>query len=182
MKITGIAPGISSLYEKNCPPSDELAYLASQALQTYHPSTLITSLYPGWDQALAKAALSMDIPIHVALPYRKRESFIRINSPDLYKDLLPKAKYIECLADTYHEGVDLQCHLWRADRADLVLALWDYEFCGETFQVVDHALKSGKRVITLWEDWSRLYGLRKDLEAIYHAAQSRGALIFPKKP
>lgn len=181
MKITGIAPGLSHLYEHNCPAFEELVYLATQALQVYHPTRLITSLYPGWDQALAKAALNLGIPIHVALPYRKREHFLRVNFPDLYKDLLPKARHIECLSDTQHKDSDLECHLWRASRADMILALWEYEFSGNTFQVIDASLKAHKQVVNLWEDWSRLYSLRKELDAVYRTQPAQGAQIFTQK-
>jgi hypothetical protein len=181
LKISGIAPGLSHLYDRCCPPADELVYLATQALQIYLPTMILTSLYSGWDQALAKAALNLNIPIHVVLPYRKRELFIRINFPEIYRDLLPKAKYIECLSETYYLDLDMECHIWRADRADLVLALWDYEFCGDTFQVIDHALKAGKKVVNLWEDWSRLYNLRKELAAISRSGQTSITKIFHEK-
>lgn len=181
MKITGIAPGLSHLYEDNRPAFEELVYLATQALQVYHPTGLITSLYPGWDQALAKAAVNLGIPVHVALPYPQREQFLRLSFPDLYKDLLPKARHIESVSKTQHKDADLECHRWRLSRADTILALWDYEFSGETFQVIDAGLKARKQVVNLWEDWSRLYSLRKELDAVYRSQPARGAQIFTQK-
>jgi hypothetical protein len=181
LKTTGIAPGLSRLYGSNGPAFDELVYLATQALQQYRATTLITSLYPGWDQALAKAALILNIPIHIVLPYRDRALFMRINNPELYRDLLAKAEYNDCLSEIFQGTADIDCHRWRATRSDLVLALWDYDFCGDTFKVIDCGLKAGKRVVNLWEDWSRLCGLHKDLAAIFHSKQSSIAQIFTGK-
>jgi hypothetical protein len=181
LKISGIAPGLSRLYNRNGPAFDELVYLATQALQLYRATTLITSLYQVWDQALAKAALHLDIPIQIALPYRDRELFMRINNPQLYRDLLAKAENNECLSETFHDTVDIDCHRWRATRSDLVMALWDYDFCGDTFQVIDHALKAGKQVVNLWEDWSRLGSLHKELAAIFHSKQTSDTQIFSEK-
>ncbi len=179
MKITGMAPGLTQLYGDNCRPYGELEYLAAHALLRYHASSVITSLYPGWDQALAKTAMLMGIPLHVAFPYREWELILQTDYPTLYNDLLPKAKHIECLSDINHEDADGVCHLWRAAQADQVLALWDYEFCGDTFEVIDYALKNCKGVVNLWEDWSRLYGLRKNMQTLYGSIHSSGAQIFP---
>jgi hypothetical protein len=181
VKITGFAPDFTRGYERNDAIFDELVYLAAQSLEMYRPTTLITSLEPGWDQALAKAALGLNIPLHVALPYPEQEWFIQANYPNLYQDLLPKAKYIECMGEGYHPAAGLECRRWRVNRADLALTLWDYGFSGETFELIDFALKAGKKVVNLWEDWSRLDSLRSDLASIYQSVRAGGALIFPKK-
>ncbi len=182
MIITGIAHNPTRLHEKTNTPSAELIYLASKALREYKATRLITSLAAGWDQALAKAALELKIPYTVAIPYPGRDAGLSHEEQVLYYDLLARAGEVYQVNDTYCDTAVMECHCWRVDQSDCVLALWEYDFEGETFQVIDYALKNDKEVANLWKDWSNLFSLRKNNPAAYtSAARSKGAQIYPKQ-
>lgn len=161
MIITGIAHPPARLYERQILPSLELVYLAVRALNRYGATEVITSLSLGWEQALAKAALELDIPFTVAVPFRGRNYDWNYDVDRLYNELLADADHIYCVSDEYTDHAMMLDHHWRIDRSDAVLALWDYEFQGETFTVIDYALKSRKSVFNLWKDWESLFRLRK---------------------
>ncbi|MGE5223127.1 MAG: hypothetical protein ACM3PY_11870 [Omnitrophica WOR_2 bacterium] len=184
MIVTGIAHDPTRLNERGYLPSTELVYLASKALRAYQVKKLITSLNPGWDQALAKAAQELKIPYVVAIPYPGRDGGLKRDAQVLYYDLLARSDEVFRISEEYCDSAMLDCHCWRVDESDLVMALWDYEFEGETFDVIDYALKHGKEVANLWKDWSNLYTLRNNPDTIKvsspdHPKASRGARIYP---
>jgi hypothetical protein len=181
MIVTGIAHPPERLRERSPLPSIELVYLAAQALKMYPATHLITSLAPGWEQALAKATLELGIPYTVALPYPGRDSGWPRPTRLLYLDLLARAGEVYMVSDACDENAVLEGHRWRVDRAGLVLALWDYDFQGVTFQVVDYALCSGRQVTNLWQDWQRLFSLRKARPAVQVQKRAIGAQVFESR-
>ena len=181
MYITGIAPSPRKLREKNLFPSSEMVYLAKKALKRYRASHLITSLSFGWEQAMTKAAIELGVPFTVAIPYPGQDTTWRSNARSYYLDLISKADEVYRVSDYYSEGALLEGHLWRADRSDIVFALWEYEFEGETFDVLDYALAKGKRVVNLWEDWEHLVKMRERPDSAKRKSSRSGAQIFSRE-
>jgi hypothetical protein len=182
MIITGIAHNPKRLHETSEQPSTELVYLAARALEKYQATSLVTSLSYGWDAALVKAAVEMKIPFTVAIPYPGRDTNMTREDMVIYYDLLSRAEDVYRINDTYCDTAVYECYCWCVDHSDQVLALWDYEFTGEIFQVIDYSIKHDKRVINLWEDWSQLYTLRKDTGPELTRQPVRGAQVYKGKP
>jgi hypothetical protein len=180
MIITGIAHTPARLHERTYLPSNELVYLASKALREYNATSLITSLSLGWDQALAKAALELKIPFSVAIPYPGRDRVLKRDAQVIYYDLLAHSTDVHQVSEDYCDSAMLEAHIWRVEHSDYVLALWDYEFTGDCFRVIDFALKSDKPVANLWEDWRKLYMLRKSNQEINQQDRPHGAQVFDK--
>lgn len=178
MIITGIAHPPARLYEKSHLPSTELVYLAAKALKKYKAAHLVTSLSLGWEQALAKAALELDIPFTVAIPYPGRDSVLKKDALVLYYELLARAAEVYQISDAYCATAVMESNCWRVDHADGVLALWNFEFHGDTFQVIDYALKNHKEVVNLWRDWEYLFSLRRKDQSTYTPKKRSGAQVF----
>lgn len=182
MFVTGVAPSPLRIRERNSFPSGELVYLAKKALRRYQADALITSLNPGWEQALAKAAIELEIPYTVAIPFPNRECDWPETMHHYYLDLLARSNDAYQVSDHYVIGAMMEANFWRADRSDLVLALWEYEFAGETFEVMDYAMQKGKQVLNLWEDWRNLFQMRRQSKFYNpaHHSDSRkgGAQVF----
>jgi hypothetical protein len=181
MIVTGIAHPPVRLHERSNLPSTELVYLAMRALRQYHATRLITSLAWGWEQALANAAIEMEIPYTVAIPYPGREVEWQREPRIRYYDLLARAAEVYRVADCYSNTAVMEGHCWRVDRADLVLALWDYEFTGDTFSTIRYALQAGKKVQNLWQDWDALYVLRKPVFSFSLQKSRTGAQVYNRK-
>lgn len=181
MIVKGIAPMPQAIHDRADLPSVELVYLAKKALEAYRVTRLITSLEPGWEQALAKAAIEMEIPFTVILPYPARDTEWRRDVRIAYLDLLSKAEDVQRLADNRHAIALLNCHRAQIDRAECVLALWEYDFKDETFQLLQYGLKRGITVVNLWEDWTHLYKLRRQRAAAPKAPRRTGAQVFDRK-
>jgi hypothetical protein len=179
MIITGIAHAPEKLNERSSRPSAELIYLASRALRMYKASHVISSLAPGWEQALVKAAIELRIPFTVAIPFPGRELMWDQEARRLYLELMAQAEEVYRLNECPSDEAAMEGHLWRADRADIVLTLWDYQFYGETFRMIEHALKDDKEVVNLWEEWCQLCALRKARPSVtVTPSQVQGAQIF----
>ncbi len=180
MIITGLAHPPARLHERASLPSTELVYLAVQALRQYQAAHLITSLAMGWEQALAIAANELEIPYTAALPYPGREVEWPHGARAAYHDLLARAKEVILLTARYADTAVMAGHCWRIDRAGLVLALWDYDFSGDTFASIQYAVSIQKPVVNLWQDWDSLYSLRKPAFIIPVQKAGRGAQVFER--
>lgn len=181
MIITGIAHPPARLHERTRSPSLELVHFALLALQQYQATRIITSLEPGWEQALAKAAIELELPYSVVGSLAERPPELTNNIPSLIRELLEKADERIVLADAGSYPRYMYWQNWRADQADLILALWDYNFQGEPFQMIEYALKKGKPVANLWWDWDILVHVRRN-RPLWFAPGRKGAQVFePKK-
>ena len=181
MIATGIAPAPERLYERSRLPSPELVYLAAAALKNYRVSHLVTSLAPGWEQALAKAAIELGIPFSIAIPYPGRDLEWEREPRVLYLDLLARAADVIRVCDEYSEAGIMKGHVWRIDRSRLVLALWEFDFQGEIFLALQYALRVGREVANLWNDWQHLYSLRRSRPQVSIQRRNIGAQVFEGK-
>jgi hypothetical protein len=173
MIITGIAHPPSRLHEKKEIPSLELSFLAVRALQEYPATRLVTNLAPGWERALAKAAIELEIPYTVTVPFPRPDFLWHPDSEKHYKELLAGADKARIIKDPPGEI------RWRIAQADLILALWDYEFQGEVYTLLDQALRMGKQVANLWPDWEALLSLKKVYGVVYNLPK-QGAQIYER--
>jgi hypothetical protein len=173
--ITGIAPPPGRLYGKSRLAANELVYLASKALKEYQASMVITPLEPGWDQALAKAALELKIPYTVALPYPGRDSEMSQEARVSYYELLSRAHEVYMISEQVSPAAWHECRCWQLDQSDMGLVLWDFSFEGEIFTAVKYGLDQGKTINNLWQDWCTLSNLRKIKNISY---QNAGAQVF----
>ena len=130
MIVTGIAQLPLNLRERSLPTSLELVFLAVRALEAYKATRLITNLAPGWDQALTKASLELDIPYTVTIPRFTPEGQTT-KSSTLYRELLGRAQAARRISARGREISRLDEFKWRVRQADLVLVLWDSDFESE---------------------------------------------------
>lgn len=180
MIVTGIAPPPQHLHDRSYLPSSELVYLAIKALGDYQATHLITSLALGWEQALAKAAIELEIPYTVAIPYPGRDADWKRDARVLYLDLLARSAEVYQVSDVCSDTALLEGHCWRVDRAGLLLSLWEYEFQGDVYAVMNYAMQIERTVVNLWEDWYRLYHLRRRTRS-FTPLKKVGARVFERK-
>jgi hypothetical protein len=181
MIITGISNRPTLIHERSELPSAELVLLAHYGLKEYEATHLVTTLSPGWEQALAKAARELDIPYTVAIPYPGRDQEWKGESSIRYYELMARASEVYQVSDVESEASRLDCHIWMADRSDHILALWNYEFYGDIFQLIDYGIKKGIKVTNLWQDWESLYTLKRIPRVKSRPATRRGAQVYETK-
>jgi hypothetical protein len=177
MIITGIAPPPHQLYGKSHLAANELVYLASQALKKYKASRIVSTLEPGWDQALAKAALELKLPFTVALPYAGRDNSMAAGARIAYYELLSRSDEVYKISDVECPTAIFDCLCWQLDQSDMVLVLWDFNFEDDIFAAIKYGLDQRKTITNLWQDWQNLSNLRKIKNQSYQSWKT-GAQIF----
>jgi uncharacterized phage-like protein YoqJ len=109
----------------------------------------------GWDQALAAAALDLNIPTTMALPFPGFEDRWPSKSKTFLHSLIYRASKTVFVCDPGYAGWKMQKrNEWMVDNADSVLALWDGSD-GGTGNCVRYANKVGKPITNLWSEWSK---------------------------
>lgn len=185
MKITGIAQPTQPWYDRTSLPAGDMVFLAMRALRFYQATQVVTGLKPGWDQSLVKAAIELDLPFTVVLPYPGYELAWNRSVRIAASDLLVRARRVEyitgCSENDAAAGAWKEAHYRRVDQADLLMALWDFRFAGETYQVMNYALQTGKEVVNLWQDWDRLARLKRRPANQLQGKCTTGAQVYDNK-
>lgn len=137
-----------------------LGALAVQWLHYNRPETLISGMALGWDQAVAGAAVTLDIPFVAAIPFEGQESRWPAEAQARYRRLLGLAAEVvnvdlERATQDWRSATQLlqDRNRWMVDRAGKMLALWDGTM-GGTHNCLVYAKKKGVEVANLWLDWS----------------------------
>ena len=148
-----------------------LGGLATEYLSVQRPSKVISGMAPGWDQALAGAAVALNIPFIAAVPFAGQHKRWPAESQERYLRLLGMAEDVVNVAGSFPpiSGIQVSRAMqarneWMVDRADKMVALWDGSW-GGTFNCVRYAEKKGVPIDNLWSRWTLPPDLR-DLLAI----------------
>lgn len=108
----------------------------------------------GWDQALAEAALRLNLPLTMALPFPGFWSKWPKRSQDYLELLASQAdKIVYVCEEGYAPWKMQERNKWMVDNCSHVLALWNGTD-GGTANCVRYAEKMGKPVINLWENYN----------------------------
>ncbi len=182
MIITGIAHEPKKLRERSFLPSLEMITMARRLLRTYQATGVVTSLTPGWEFALAKAAQELRIPYTVAIPYAGREAEWPGELRLPYLDMVARANEVFRISECPGLEAVVEADCWRVDTSDMLLALWDCGFEGEVFCTIDYALKTGKLVANHWQDWNTIAGLRRPARVTRVVTATAGAPVFEQRP
>lgn len=143
-KLGGYGPEVST----------RLIVLARDWLIAYKPERVISGGALGWDQALAWAAQSTDIPYTMALPFEGFEKQWPKSSQDDLARLLDKAHEIVDVSEPGYAPWKMQVrNQWMVDHCDQVLALWNGSK-GGTGNCIAYANKVGKPIVNLWDAYN----------------------------
>lgn len=143
---TGHRPAKLGSYDQG----DKLISLATDALQELRPKEVISGMALGWDQALAIAAIRLDIPVIAAVPFKGQELVWNQESQDVYNSILDRCKQVNIISDGGYTIAKMMLrNNWMVDNSTHVLALWNGSR-GGTYQTVKYAQKVGKPIRNLW--------------------------------
>lgn len=132
-----------------------LIFLARWSIEKYHPTLIISGMAPGWDQALATAAVELGIPFTAAVPFIGQENRWPRLSIEKYRALLAKARNVVIVSEGGYAAWKMQRrNEWMANNADAMLALWNGSD-GGTANCLRYARDAGKPVHHVWDEWMR---------------------------
>lgn len=123
-------------------------------LDKHKPEHVISGGALGWDQQLANAARTLEIPYTMALPFEGFEAKWPDRSKKVLANLVSDAAEVVYVSDVGYAPWKMQVrNQWMVDRSDLVLALWDGS-SGGTGNCVAYAQKVGKPIENLWDKYN----------------------------
>lgn len=107
----------------------------------------------GWDQALAEAALRLNLSLTMALPFAGFWSKWPKRSQDYLELLVSRAdKVVYVCEEGYAPWKMQERNKWMVDNCTHVLALWNGTD-GGTANCVRYAEKVGKPIINVWDNY-----------------------------
>ncbi len=126
--------------------------LAIKFLTEARPDQVISGMALGWDQALAKAAIVLGIPLYAAVPFSGQESAWPLESQDAYHRILDQCDRVVIVTPGGYAPVKMQLrNQWMVDQCDLLAALWDGTD-GGTHNCVKYAKAIRKPLRNLWPE------------------------------
>jgi uncharacterized phage-like protein YoqJ len=140
---------------------EKLCCFATYCLVKMSPTRVISGMALGWDQAIAVAALNLQIPLTAAVPFKGQERTWPDRMKEAYHSYLEKADevVIVCEGDWHPYKMQLR-NEWMVDHSALVLALWNGSK-GGTANCIRYANKVKKPIINVWEDWDEINNQKK---------------------
>jgi uncharacterized phage-like protein YoqJ len=128
----------------------ELQHLAVAELSALKPREVISGMAVGWDQALARAAIELNLPWHAYIPFVGQERLWPTATQAAYRDLLARAATVVICSPGGYSAYKMQIRNERmVDDCDTLLALWDGSE-GGTANCVNYAHSVGRTVENCW--------------------------------
>jgi uncharacterized phage-like protein YoqJ len=117
------------------------------------PEKVISGMALGFDTCLAQAAIDLGIYLIAAVPFDGQESIWPQNSKEKYYELLIQANETVVVSTGGYAAWKLhKRNQWMIDNCDKILALWNGDKSGGTYQCLQYA--KDKEVINLWESFN----------------------------
>ena len=135
--------------------TERLDHFAYHLLYQWRPDRVISGMALGWDQALALAAVQLDIPLVAAIPCPGQESKWPEVSQRRYQAILARAAEKVVISQAYSAKAMMDRNRWMVDQLgpqDCLVALWNGT-PGGTKNCYDYATKQQTQIINVWPHW-----------------------------
>lgn len=130
---------------------DRLVEIAKRALQELDVKSVISGMALGWDQALAQAAIELDIPFTAAIPFTGQENRWPYSSRITYAQILEHAAEVVIVSSGGYSAYKMQLrNQWMVNNSNLILAMWNGS-SGGTNNCLNYARLRDKEVINLYK-------------------------------
>ncbi|MBE9053663.1 DUF1273 family protein [Nostocales cyanobacterium LEGE 11386] len=143
-----------------------LVALCQASLERLQPDQVISGMALGFDQALATAAIELNIPLIAAIPFEGQECKWNHNDQVRYDHLLMCSTRIICVdkmgryadSNSGYSAVKMQKrNEYMIDNCTKVLALYDGS-SGGTGNCIKYAKSQNKPVLNVWNSWVKYKG------------------------
>lgn len=129
--------------------------VARFVLSALAPDKVISGMALGWDQAGARAAVDLGVPLVVAVPFAGQESRWPDASRAEYARLLSLAQEIRIISSGPYASWKMQRrNEWMVDNCNLLVALWDGT-TGGTRNCVEYARSTRRPFKNYWRLFAR---------------------------
>ncbi len=115
--------------------------------------TVISGMALGWDQAVVVASLNAKKKVIAAIPCIDQECRWPLSSQQRYRDLLDVCSIVQVSNQPYFPSCMQERNEWMVDNSELVVALYNGDLSGGTFNCLQYAKKQNKPIINLWSEY-----------------------------
>lgn len=130
--------------------SNRLRELAISELRRIEPSIVISGMAIGWDQALAEAAITLQIPLHAYTPFIGQEAAWPFESRSRFNRIMARASRVVVVSPGNYAAWKMQRRNERmVDDCTVLLALWDGSD-GGTANCVRYAQRVQRSINNCW--------------------------------
>lgn len=113
---------------------------------------VISGMAIGWDIALAEACVAANVPFKAFVPFKGQELKWPMHVQQQYQYLLGVAKEVRYTSEPGYTAKKMQIrNEAMVDACTHVLALWNGEESGGTWNCIKYARDKKKPIINLWE-------------------------------
>lgn len=134
---------------------NRLVAVARVELLKLNPDLVITGMALGWDQAIARACVSLEIPFDAYIPFDGQAKVWPPESQEMYYALLRNSGSKRVICPGKYSPWAMQVrNVAMVDNCDLLLALWNGSD-GGTANCVKYATKIGVEIVNCWESFSK---------------------------
>lgn len=134
-----------------------LTRFATDVLSEIRPTGVISGMAIGWDMALARAAVALDIPFTAAVPFEGQQGRWSPAQQAEYSFLLSRAHAVKYVCAPGFAAWKMQRrNEWMVDNSALVIALWDGS-SGGTANCVRYANARGVQIRNVWDTYANIH-------------------------
>lgn len=134
-------------------PNKTFNYITDELIRVLgelQPEKAISGMALGWDQWAAAICLKLQIPFVAAVPFLGQEKVWPQSSKDTYHSLLKQAIETAIVCEGGYAGWKMQKrNEWMVDRCDKLIACYNGDLSGGTYNCVKYAQEKGKEIITI---------------------------------
>lgn len=131
-----------------------LTAFARQEIDKLRPALVITGVALGWDQSAAEACIELGVPFDAYVPCDGQSSRWNYEAQDRYEAICSLARDVKIISPGPYASWKMMIrNNAMVDACDVLLALWNGEEDGGTWQCVSQAAKKKKAVTFCWNDW-----------------------------
>lgn len=134
----------------------KLVCIAEKSLKELKATKVISGMALGWDQALAQAAINLEIPFISAIPFKNQDVVWTDKSRKYYKELLLKADVIINVSnnDNYKLSYMQKRNEFMVNNCDIILAMFDGTD-GGTKNCINYAELKNKMIINVYSELTK---------------------------
>jgi uncharacterized phage-like protein YoqJ len=131
------------IYIKICQETEKI-------LLELKPEKIISGFALGFDQYLANIAVKLNIPFIAAVPFEGQEKAWPQSSQKTFNRLLGFASEKVIVSEGSYAAYKMQIrNEWMCDRCDILIAVYNGDKSGGTYNCVQYAKKIGKKIIII---------------------------------
>lgn len=135
--------------------ANKLDRVSEYWLRHLGPDRVITGMAAGWDQSVARSCMRLGLPFVAAVPCDNQDARWPYRARVSYQLLLDKASQVYNVSPGPYETWKLfKRNEWMVDNSDEVLALWNGDRHGGTWDTVHYAQHKKKLLHNAWPQFT----------------------------